>query len=60
MQTLAQKLRDEHDELVRLAENPLVKKDKQTYWLYYGRAQGLELAMREIGIDFTPIAHSGG
>lgn len=48
-------LNEEHTKVVRGAFAYARARDMDNYFLFYGRAQGLELAMDIIGVEFTPI-----
>ena len=45
-----------HNEQVRFAKTEFEFPNKGNYRTFYGRAEGLEIAMKELGISFDPIS----
>jgi hypothetical protein len=52
---IADRILAQHAQMVRDAVFCLEGKEMDSFRLYYGRAQGLELAMGVLGIDYTPV-----
>lgn len=52
---VADRILAQHAEMVRSAMLCEETKEMDTFRLYYGRAQGLELAMQTLEIEYQPI-----